>query len=356
VTNIPTNEVDIDLAQSQKATVATLLCNGESQLTIDMQRPGKHHGFLTLPDMDPQAAPRRFSMPVCVINGDQDGPTITFIAGIHGDEPEGSITAHRLAREIDTSMIRGSLIVLPAVNTHAIPLANRHIQPDNQNLDYVFPGNPAGSMSERLAYEITRRFIQPSELVVDLRSGGRQLRFIDSAAVRFDDRKEYRQRCEDTMIAYGAPNSLRLPASAPESCLQSTVRALETDYIQTLTSGAINYSAQTLSQAYIGCLNILRQRQMLSDELELAATRLLEVRDTSYYIHAESSGLFAPLTHPGESVWKDRAMARLYPHDDTSQAVFNVMAHRDAILIATHAGGHVKRGDLLAILGEEVQA
>jgi N-alpha-acetyl-L-2,4-diaminobutyrate deacetylase len=306
--------------------------------------------------MDPVKTPQRFTMQVCVINGERQGPSITIIAGIHGDEPEGSITVHKLAREITADMIQGRLILLPAVNTTALPQAMRHTLPDCQNLDYAFPGNNAGLMSERLAYEITRRFIDPSELIVDLRSGGRALRFINCAAVRFEDQQDHRQRCEDTMIAYGAANSLRLPASAPNSCLQATVRALGKDYIQSIAGGAVTYSAQTLSQAYTGCLNIMRQRQMLDDEIELAATRLLEVRDSSYYIHAEQSGLFAPLTHPGQPVWEGQAMAELYPHNDTSQAVFSVIANRNATLIATHAGGHVNRGDLLAILGEEVQA
>ncbi len=327
-----------------------------AKLNIDINQPGKHHGHLSIPLPANKMGLAQHRIPVCVINGHQTGPTVTFIAGVHGDEHEGSLTLHRLARELNAESLHGTIYLLPAVNIKGLQTAQRCNPLDQHNIDYAFPGIQAGTPSERLAFEITQRFIQPAELIVDLREGGSNLQFIPSAAVRFNTDKLLAKSSEECMIAFGAPNSLRLPTSASDNCLQATVNAMQKQYVQTeLGCGAVS-SVRSLTIAHSGCLNVLRHKGMLKQELELASTRLLEVRDNTYYVYATADSLYEPRVHPGENVWSQEPMGILTPINDTGKNSTPVHSSRDACLLATHSGGYVHEGQLLAILAEEVQA
>lgn len=355
IRNTRAGEIDLDLAGSNETASDSLLGSPGVQLNVNLGTVGKQHGHLKIPVMGHNRPPYQLRVPVCIIKGVNPGPVITLMAGLHGDEYEGTLTLQKMARALSENDVHGCLILLPSINTQAMPEGLRHNPTDGLNQDYAFPGKIDGSLSEKLAYEITRHFIEPCELVVDLRSGGRHLQFIPSAAIRFNTDKKRQTNSENAMIAFGAPNSLRIPPSATESCLQGTVAALNKDYVQTELGGGIAYGVQTLAIAYAGCLNILRHRGMLTDELQLASTRLLEVRDDSYYVHAPASGLFEPLTYLGENVWQDQAIANIVALDNTNRDNVAVHTLRNATLIATHPGGYVNEGDLIAILAEEVQ-
>ncbi len=350
-----TGDIDVDLSGTPATPASNLLGNTDVQFDVDITQLGKQHGHLSLSAMEPDRGPHQLRIPVCVIRGSQSGPVTTVMAGVHGDEHEGSVTINKLCRTLQEQDIHGCLILLPAVNISGLYQSRRVNPADGQNIDYAFPGHPKGSPSERLAYHITRLFIEPCDVLIDLRSGGRHLRFAPSAAMPFNENREQRAVNENMLFAFGAPNSLRLPASAPDSCLQGMVCAMNKHYLRVELGGALSYDRNMLNLAYTGCLNVLRHTGMLSDSIELAATRLLEIRDDSYYIYAPCAGLYEPLTYLGEPVWKTEPMAHLVQLGDTLNAVTDVCPVRDATLIACHPGGFVHAGDLIGILAEEVQ-
>ena len=351
------NGIDLDLSATSSNTEknSPLPDTGSATVSFNRERSGKQHGHLLLVISTSACSTYQLQIPVCQIKGSKPGPDITLIAGIHGDEPEGTLALHRLARELREDDISGCLTLLPAVNVKGVESAQRCHEPDGQNLDNAFPGSVAGTPSEQLADAIVQHFISHSELVLDLRSGGSALQFIPGAAVRFSTDKVARERNEAAMIAFGAPNSLRLPASKPDSSLQSTVSAMHKDYVQAELGGGGAYSRHTLDIAHRGCLNVLRHRGMLDDDLELAATRLMEVRDPSYYLYASASGLLEPLVFAGDAVWQDEPLANIVSISDTQTPVQPVMPPRNAVLVASHPGGFVRQGELLAVLAEEVQ-
>ena len=348
--------IDLDLSEdSTDSTLAPPFGHAGTRLDVDLDKIGKQHGHLSLPVFEHQQGPSQLRIPVCVINGGQPGPVICLLAGIHGDEYEGTLTLHRMARELTDAEVHGCLILLPAINAQGLKSGIRCNPLDGQNIDYAFPGNRNGSVSERLAFAITHHFITRSDVIIDLRSGGQKLRFVPSTAVRFNPDTEQQKINESVMIAFGAPNSLRLAASAPHSCLQGMSAAMHKTYVQTELGGGSHYDAAMLSIAHTGCLNVLRHAGMLKSELELAATRLLEVRDDSWYVYAPCDGLYEPLTFPGEAVWHDEPMANIVTPGSTSDHVNNVIPPHNAVLVGHHPGGIVHEGELIAVLADEVQ-
>src|SRR5262249_37769848 len=68
--------------------------------------------------------------------------------------------------------LRGRVLMLPCANPLAYQANTRHTPLDMLNLNRVFPGDPAGWFTERLAEVITRRFLSALDAYVDLHSGG----------------------------------------------------------------------------------------------------------------------------------------------------------------------------------------
>ena len=92
-------------------------------------------------------------IPLTIINGAFDGPTLLVTAGIHGGEYPGIAAAMELGRSLDPQEIHGSLIMLHPVNIQGFWARREFIVPeDGKNLNRVFPGNPDGTLSERLCH------------------------------------------------------------------------------------------------------------------------------------------------------------------------------------------------------------
>lgn len=107
-------------------------------------------------------------IPVQIICGDQPGPRLAAVAGVHGDELEGVKALHALSAALDPTKIAGTLIVVPVVNVLAFNACVRRSPVDNIDLNRVFPGNPSGSISERVAYGLCHDILAGCDLVVSL--------------------------------------------------------------------------------------------------------------------------------------------------------------------------------------------
>ena len=102
-----------------------------------------------------------------------DGPTITLFGGVHGDELEGvlasSIMLDRLA-----GLQRGEVRVVPRANPSAVAGCNRESIVDGKNLARTFPGDAAGTYTERVAHVLTEEAIRGVDGLIDLHSSGYQ--------------------------------------------------------------------------------------------------------------------------------------------------------------------------------------
>lgn len=370
-TKVHTGSLDVDL--SLASTQPALLGISDTHMSIDPSRPGKQRGHLSLPFAGPHGL-SQLRVPVCSIRGQAEGPTVTLLAGIHGDEYEGVMALSRLCREIRAEAVHGCLIMAPALNIAGLATANRCLPQSGEDLDLCFPGQPDGSLGQRLAREIIQHLVRPADLVLDLRSGGGRLRFAPSAVVRNMGVSKARQRTnmgvsndtdteaadantlsEAAMVAFGAPNCVRLPASTGTGCLQASVTALGKACLQTELGGGGGCQSGELSIADIGIRNVLRYMGVLDEQIQLRASRMLEVRDERFFVYATASGLLAPHAAPGSEVWQGDTLASIVDLQQDAAEPSRIHVPRNAVLLAVHHGGPVQAGDLIAILADEVQ-
>lgn len=107
--------------------------------------------------------------------GQDTGPRVSVLGGIHGDEIEGVLAARHLLGTLSGCRLRGQLTVVPVANPPAFQLGSR-CGPDGMNLARIFPGNSSGTVSERLARTLTTQVISGASLLIDIHSAGRHYR------------------------------------------------------------------------------------------------------------------------------------------------------------------------------------
>jgi len=100
-------------------------------------------------------------------------PVAVIAAGIHGDEgPWGSWAIHKLLDQVSLDDLRGSLRVVPVANPLAMEADARNAPLDTLDLNRVFPGDPDGSHTERLAATLVAHAVDGADVVIDIHGGG----------------------------------------------------------------------------------------------------------------------------------------------------------------------------------------
>lgn len=110
------------------------------------------------------------TLPVLVLHGREEGPTVWVDAAIHGDEVGGVDIIRRVLAGIDPKTLKGTLIAVPIVNVHGFTAGDRYL-PDRRDLNRSFPGTARGSLAGRIAHLMMTEIVAPSDVGIDLHTG-----------------------------------------------------------------------------------------------------------------------------------------------------------------------------------------
>ncbi|HEX4063134.1 MAG TPA: succinylglutamate desuccinylase/aspartoacylase family protein [Streptosporangiaceae bacterium] len=111
-------------------------------------------------------------VPVVEITGAFDGPSLTVIAGVHGCEYAPMAAVRRWTQELNPEHLRGRVRAVPVLNLPAFWARTPFVVPeDGKNLNRCFPGDPDGTLAERLAHAAFTQLIVGSDAVVDAHAG-----------------------------------------------------------------------------------------------------------------------------------------------------------------------------------------
>ena len=113
-------------------------------------------------------------IPVIVMNGMKQGPTLLLEACCHGDETEGTLAIVKLLNMLNPKDIAGTIVAVPVLNIRAYEEGTRG-NPDeryNYDMNRLFPGNANGSVSERFVHTYFTKIVKKANYVVSLHGGG----------------------------------------------------------------------------------------------------------------------------------------------------------------------------------------
>src|SRR5206468_6862802 len=104
------------------------------------------------------------AVPVVGLAGASVGPWLTVLAGVHGCEYASMAAVREWARGLEQRELHGRVVAVPVLNLPAFRARSPFVVPDDgKNLNRCFPGDPAGTLADRLAYDAFTQLISGSD-------------------------------------------------------------------------------------------------------------------------------------------------------------------------------------------------
>ena len=317
--------------------------------TVPYDKDGVHHGFLRLPHSRNDSAWGSLMIPISVIrNG--TGPTALLTGANHGDEYEGPVALQNLALHLTMSDISGRVIIVPAFNYPAFRAGSRNSPIDGGNMNRVFPGNPSGTVTEKISDYFMRTLVPMSDVVVDIHSGGKSLEFLPFAAAHVLADKDQQAACVAAMRAFNAPYSMLLLEIDNTGMYDTAVEDQGKVFVSSELGGGGTTTAKTVSIAKKGIRNVLIHAGILKAEPDVGASVNLDTPDGDCFVFSNHDGLIEPTVDLGSFVDEGDVLARVWPLDRTGINPIEYRARRQGMLAGRHFPGLVKAGDFMAVI------
>jgi predicted deacylase len=310
--------------------------------------------------MDP-AGRRRIAIPghepqgfTMVELGDGDGPTVSIVGGVHGDEFEGVVACLRLAEALADRRFRGRLRLVPVANEVAHEASSRSSPLDGRNLARTFPGDPAGEPTERLADALRRHVIDGSDLLIDLHSAGTAYAMPLLVGWTDDDCPT----CEASRIAaeaFAAPVLWRHPGAVPPGRTLSVAHAAGIPSIYAEAAGGGTVTEAHVEAYVAGVRRVLVGRGMLDVgqaspadglPLRLAGEGNLDVPA----MVAPFDGVCELFVGPLDTVAAGQRVAIVT--DPATGQQSDVRSPAAGVVVLARRGARIARGENLVVLAE----
>ncbi len=313
------------------------------------RRSEKVSGFIDVPEgRDPGTR-----IPVSIIAGAKDGPVLALIAGTHGSEPAPILALQRVRAELDPAQLSGTVILVHIANVPSFVHRTIYRGPwDQKNLNRVFPGQPDGTASERIAHAITTQVIDQCEYLVDMHSGDgnealRPYSYWNNLGL--DARVDATAR--EMALAFGL-DYIVIDRGRPRD-RGATVFCSNTAHVRgkpavTTEAGEVGVPTEEMVALNVrGAFGVMRYLGMLPGPREAAGKpRWI---DPSEVLTSPDSGLWLPAVTPGQQVRRGDLLGRLT--DYFGAQIAEVRAPLDGVVLYVVASPAMSKGEPVAMVG-----
>ena len=326
--------------------------------SIDFERAGKQAYEVAFPH---DGTWGNVLVPMTVINGERGpGKSVLLVGGTHGNEYEGQVGVWRLARDLQAADLAGRVILIPRLNAPACDAGLRPSPLDGVNMNRAFPGDSRGSITYRIAEFVNRRVFPQVEVVIDLHSGGSQMRFAPCASYhRMSDPKQERETYEVACL-FDTPFVMIYSSEMHHGLLTDRAEELGKVTVGSELGWGNACIRQGLRHAYEGSLNVLRHYGLLEgaiariDAQRESRPRAIEAANLSDYVPAPISGIFEPVIDPGEYVSEGQVVGRLWDFERVESDAVDLRAPREGWLLLQPFAAQVSKGDTCIVVAQEV--
>jgi predicted deacylase len=195
------------------------------------------------------------------INGAAAGPHLLVTGGVHGDEFEPMAAVRRLMHEIRPEQLRGRVSLVPVVNEPAFRRGQRTAD-DGLDLARTCPGRADGSVTERIAWELSK-LIRSADYYIDLHTGGTRLSVLPLVGYMLHANAAILNAQRRMARAFGLPliwgTDPSLPGRTLSVARDAHVPAIYAEYL-----GGGRFEPAGVEAYVKGCLGVMAELGMLS--------------------------------------------------------------------------------------------
>jgi uncharacterized protein len=110
-------------------------------------------------------------IPLHIINGAADGPTLVVHAGTSGLEIEPALVLPQIVKELDPAEMNGTVVVVPLMNTSGFEFTQIVSAWDEKHLNELGRGDANGTVNEQMIHQYYEAVIAEADALLDVRTG-----------------------------------------------------------------------------------------------------------------------------------------------------------------------------------------
>jgi predicted deacylase len=277
------------------------------------------------------------SLPVYIVRGKKEGPTIFVSAAIHGDELNGIEIIRRLIASKKLNVTSGTLIAVPMVNVYGVVNQSRYM-PDRRDLNRCFPGSAKGSLAGRLANIFLEEIVKHCDYGIDLHTGA--IHRSNLPQIRADMADE---ETTELAIAFGTP--VIINAEILDGSLRSVAKDNGTKILVYEAGEALRFDELSILAGMKGVLNVLRHLGMIKKSRSRKNIIAPVIAFKSGWIRANASGFVKHKFELGDKVYKNQVLAEI--GSPYGEVIESVHSKHDGIIVGKQNIPLVQEGEAM---------
>ena len=298
-------------------------------------------GWFTVLDTDAK-------FPVTVINGAGEGKTVLITSSIHGCEYPSIEAVFELAESIDPQTITGQLVFINPVNVDAFLRRRPYVViADGKNLNRQFPGDPNGTISQKMAYVLTEEFQRRVDFHIDTHGGDipeRQVPYVYCPGVG-----QYKQVLAESLEAteYVLHADYVIHSHATNHAYtHAAIIGVPSIELELGESGT--WTRKEVEQYKENIVNVLKWLQVYPG-IALRRTRPARHVSTGVYLEADFDGRWYPFVRRDSQVQKGQKVGEI--RDFFGKVLKEYYAEYDGVVLMVPGALAVQKGDPLVAYG-----
>ncbi len=274
------------------------------------------------------------NIPLMALRGEQDGPKLWVSAAMHGQELSGIPVVWEILKErIEPESLRGTVVGAPLLNPFSFNGRTYFTPEDGYNVNRVFPGDPNGLLTHRLANRIHEEGVKKCDYLIDFHCNIHSAMYF--TIIKGTEGDPAFERSKEMAEAFGI--------TTIEMILKH-----EAHRTGTMSDAAINEGKPTLVLELVpwrsiddqavevgirGVMNVMKLLDMIDGEIEpQSEIEVLDGRLSRTEINTTRGGLVKTYARVGEAIKKGEVLGQVM--DAYGDPVEDIVSTVDGWLLA----------------------
>lgn len=294
------------------------------------------------------------SLPIHVLSGAEDGPTLCLTAALHGDEINGVEIIRRLLKKKGLKNLKGNLIAIPIVNVYGFLYQERYLI-DKRDLNRSFPGSAKGSLAAIIAGIISSQILTQVTHAIDLHTGSNHRFNLPQIRANLD-----MPGLEELALAFNVP--VILHSSFRDGSMREYANEQGIPFLVYEAGEALRFDELSIRTGINGILSVMASLSMIKPGRFGLKKCVPTISRNSYWLRAPISGILRHIKKAGNKVTKGQVIAIIA--NPTSTEEYKLKSPLSGIIIGecmlplVHSGQalfHIASFEKLNVVEEQLE-
>jgi predicted deacylase len=253
------------------------------------------------------------NLPLMAVRGKQDGPVLWISAGMHGQEMSGIPVIWEIIKErMDPNTLRGTVVGAPLLNPFSFNGRTYYTPEDGYNFNRVFPGDPNGLLTHRMANLVFEEGVKKCDYLIDFHCN------VDTALcfsiIKGSEDEEAFKKSKIMADAFGVtPIEMILEHEAHRTgTMSDEARKIGKPVlvVELVPWRSINQLA--VEVGLLGVLNVMKAIDMIDGEVEpQEGIQVLEGKLSRTELNATRGGIVTTFVNVGDPIQKGQVIGQI---------------------------------------------